>query len=461
MPGAKLFRDPVHGYISIPTIYCENFIDHAIFQRLRRIEQTGMRVLYPSAHHDRFSHSLGVFYLGQLAYGYLEGNSEILKDKEELKKSFELACLLHDCAHAPFSHTFEKHYERNKENDLPNRLIRLVTEPSFSKDLDNFSPSAHEIVSSIVVLELFSKYIADLGGDLNLIARMITGCKYSSTDKGIENCLISLLNGFAIDVDKLDYIIRDTWASGVNNIKIDERRLLSSLIIRKDKDGIYKIFFKKHALNVIKNAIDARNFLYEWVYSHHKVEYEQYLITTSIDKLSKLESTDEEFSKSLFSIDSLYSAKSYKDYCFFLPSDGDLIYFLKKHFKNIPEAEELLSRKYLNKAVWKTKAEYNFYLDDINDMGRKNIFKRAQSELNNFFKTEGIAETTIVKEIKIKTLVLQKDEIFIDLDGEDASFTKLFPEKIESSSSLYFIPFIPVKGYVYKKEVIKLLRSLK
>ena len=76
MSKEKIFRDPIYGYISIPEKYCERFIDTAIFQRLRRIEQTSMRVLYPTAHHDRFAHSIGVYYLGQLAFSYLEKNSK-------------------------------------------------------------------------------------------------------------------------------------------------------------------------------------------------------------------------------------------------------------------------------------------------------------------------------------------------------------------------------------------------
>jgi len=243
MSTAKLFRDPVHGYISIPTDYCNHFIDHEIFQRLRRIEQTGISVLYPSAHHDRFSHSLGVYHLGQIGYSYLKENSKVLEGRDSLENSFSIACLLHDCAHSPFSHTFEKYYTLNKENDIPNRLIKNIPDPSFSDDFKLSSPSPHEIVSAIVAIEVFGEQIEYLGGDINLVARMIIGCKFSAKDKAVENCVISLLNGFAIDVDKLDYIIRDTWASGVNNVKIDEKRLLSSLIIRPDKDGVFKIFF--------------------------------------------------------------------------------------------------------------------------------------------------------------------------------------------------------------------------
>ena len=67
----KLFRDSVHGYISVPAAICADYIDTPIFQRLRYIEQTSMRVLYPSAHHDRFIHSLGVYHLGKMAFSHL------------------------------------------------------------------------------------------------------------------------------------------------------------------------------------------------------------------------------------------------------------------------------------------------------------------------------------------------------------------------------------------------------
>ncbi len=68
----KIFKDSVHGYINVPTLYVKYLIDNEYFQRLRNIEQTGMRVLYPAAKHDRFSHSLGVFHLGQKAVEALQ-----------------------------------------------------------------------------------------------------------------------------------------------------------------------------------------------------------------------------------------------------------------------------------------------------------------------------------------------------------------------------------------------------
>ncbi len=127
----KKIRDNVHGYISVPEIYINKFVDTEVFQRLRGIEQTSMRCLYPCAHHDRFAHSLGTFHIGRRLIKALINN--LVEQKSScysvFKKSewdsivitFELACLLHDCAHAPFSHTLEDYM------DYP-------YDPSFGKD---------------------------------------------------------------------------------------------------------------------------------------------------------------------------------------------------------------------------------------------------------------------------------------------------------------------------------------
>jgi len=86
----KIIRDPIYGYISIPGQYYIDFIDTPIFQRLRRIEQTSMRVLYPSAHHDRFAHSMGVYYLGSIAFYHIYTNSKSFYETEIAEDQWEL-----------------------------------------------------------------------------------------------------------------------------------------------------------------------------------------------------------------------------------------------------------------------------------------------------------------------------------------------------------------------------------
>lgn len=126
----KVIKDIIHGYISIPKVYFSEIIDTEIFQRLRRIEQTSMRNLYPSARHDRFVHSLGTYFLGAKAYECLKRNIkedgyDETKDENFWCKSgelFSVACLLHDCGHAPFSHSFEYLYDKNTDFNVRKEL---------------------------------------------------------------------------------------------------------------------------------------------------------------------------------------------------------------------------------------------------------------------------------------------------------------------------------------------------
>lgn len=281
----KLIRDSIHGYIDIPQIILVEIVDTPIFQRLRQIEQTSMRVLYPSAHHDRFVHSIGVYHLGKLAYRGLMKNIQkenIIYDNykefwKEYKICFHLACLLHDCGHSPMSHSFEYGYLNTNDKEsvlkMKNRLINsmLVLDDYETKlsnefinqtkhDVDEYfknpkTITPHEMVSAILVSEYFLKNgklekvlkeilnrdISEqqLAEYINFMQRAIMGIPYDvslqisekQTEDDLKNCLISLLNGSFFDVDKLDYIIRDSVESGANNISIDVQRILSSLTL--------------------------------------------------------------------------------------------------------------------------------------------------------------------------------------------------------------------------------------
>lgn len=285
----KIFMDSVHGYITIPKCFVEHLIDTEYFQRLRNIDQTGMRILYPDGKHDRFSHSLGVFYLGSKAVDALLDNFfhdnywNISSDHDGIlfwaknKILFLIACLLHDIGHTPFSHSLEKEiYVNSGDKRFRERLAKKISEGERGKESDeeavetvwsDITGAPHEQIGALLILEhlreniekLFDSLIVDsypqvsergilyaeyynynpvinkneLDADLCFVARMILGLKYKeyTPEKQIRNCFIELLNGSGFDVDKLDYIIRDTKMSGISNIAIDVERLLKSISI--------------------------------------------------------------------------------------------------------------------------------------------------------------------------------------------------------------------------------------
>ena len=160
---------------------------------------------------------------------------------------FEIACLLHDCGHAPFSHTLEFIYELQDEttfeckSSLQEQLEEVVNSVAFTKDsVQKGSP--HEKMSALLVCTEFSDSIGHILSEKNMdnsdsiefIVRAIIGAEYSGCDKisiQIKNCLIQLLNSSSIDVDKLDYIIRDANQAGIDSIAIDVERLLSSITL--------------------------------------------------------------------------------------------------------------------------------------------------------------------------------------------------------------------------------------
>lgn len=286
----KQIRDSIHSYIDIPEIVLHEIIDTPIFQRLRQIEQTSMRTLYPCAHHDRFAHSLGVYHLGQLAYRGLMQSIKALPLYQEHKSfwqrygiSFQLACLLHDCAHAPMSHSFEASYldpddakdVQAKKERLLSSMIPHLAEPSAQQlkiDIERYFAkpkeiAPHEMVSAIVTGEYYrtplkrvleTLWIKDLSDEdkdcsdenehlsnedaaeyIQFMQRAIIGLQYgnevedgnTALEISFQNCLISLLNGGSFDVDKLDYIVRDSVQSGANNMSIDIQRILSALTL--------------------------------------------------------------------------------------------------------------------------------------------------------------------------------------------------------------------------------------
>lgn len=380
--GNKVVRDPVHGYISIDDRLCQFFIDTPIFQRLRSIEQTSMRCLFPGGRHDRFIHSLGVYHLAQRLYDRLKENSHkdvhsILVDAG-LEHTFIIAALMHDCGHAPFSHTSEYFYNQcgysGRFHNLTYNHLQDVVDKKAREDFDfagvKKKPADHEAMSAYVLLACYPDALKVMDVDPTLAARMVTGVRHrmpQNLRERVENILIQLINGDAIDVDKLDYIIRDTWASGVKNAAIDVGRLLDAAIIEMEA-GKPRFSYLSSALSVIQTVVDARNYLYEWIYGHHTVVYYAELLKRLCLRLGMALSKEdreaadkllsEMFSTKIFngcgSVDSQLVGKV----CIRYLNDGDVMSLMKRTIGDDRLYKAYSSHVPAHFPLWKTEAEY-------------------------------------------------------------------------------------------------------
>lgn len=340
----KKFKDPLYDYIQIDNTIVSRIIDTPSFQRLKDIRQTSYTPLFPAAYHNRYVHSLGVYHLGCMAFNSIKpqllfyGKDTKVCDKiETIQMVFELACLLHDVGHAPFSHTGEKFY-LDKTNTLYESLKECVNDATFSIDFNALGakkPAPHECMSCIVGLRVYLNYFED-AEQRDLFSRCIIGMpigfnerepefadnmdekerkrvkeerkRYFLKKKEVEllNCIISLLNSSIIDVDRLDYIIRDSATIGFKNAQVDYARLLDGLRIveyedhsEKDKCGSHKanrkklcIGYHKSALSVIESAIYAHDTEKKWIQGHPSILYEMTILQNAMEELTHLFSSE-------------------------------------------------------------------------------------------------------------------------------------------------------------------------
>lgn len=377
MKEFKRLKDPIYGYIDIPTDFMTDIIDTACFQRLRRIIQTSYSPLYSSAVHNRFTHSMGVYHLGKIAIDQIKPEIErkfsFDFDMEKIGRIFLLACLLHDVGHAPFSHTGESFYlDDNKEYaQIHKKLIETVESEKFAADVPMGGTSGaapHEIMSAIVGIQEFCCFFNN-SEEKEFFARCITGYKYSKNtgEASIKNCLILLLNSKVIDVDKLDYLIRDAYSTGFDTINIDYERLLKSLTIIKN-DGKYELAYYKNAISVIENVVYAHDAERKWIQSHPIVVYETYILQHIISCLCN---EIKKHGKNLFCLESLGNEgqEFLENVRIRLMCDDDIIYLMKNVFPS-QLSNEFFERRYRRHPVWKSEAEYKAFFLGVSSGGK-------------------------------------------------------------------------------------------
>jgi len=351
-------KDPVYGYIEINNSKIYDTINSPLFQRLKDIIQTSYSSVYPASLHNRFIHSIGVYYLGTLAIkGIKENSPEIISTFDQYIETFLLACLLHDVGHSPFSHTGEKFYDLPTPQALWEKLQNEINDPQFFKSSRIGNP--HEIMSALEAITYFPIETIEKE-QYSFFVRCIIGFKYKDkTD--VRNCFIELLNSSTIDVDKLDYLIRDSYYTGFKTITIDYERLLGSLTIINQNDT-FSLAFTKAGLSTLESVILAHDMERKWLQNHPTILYENFLLESIIEKVIG------KYSKhniSLFSLEALTTegVQGTDGKTIRLLSDSDILYEAKNSLFNEPAVKEYFYRDCRKKALWKTESEYRMYME--------------------------------------------------------------------------------------------------
>lgn len=464
--------------------FVRHIIDTTLFQRLRRIEQTSIRSVYPSARHDRFIHSLGVFHIGTLIVNHLKDEAKTYNywgtNKTSMLVLFDsylVACLLHDIAHAPFSHTFESYY--GKKSYLANLLAGLIGNEEFSRDLNDTrkddGPNYHEYASAYVAYKEFGNSIKQLNLDTEFIARMITGVFYrkEKDTHQLHNCMISLLHGKVIDADRLDYACRDVWASGYSTSSIDLRRLISALHIKKFEQD-YVVCFDSNALNEIEGVLNVKDFQIRYVINHHTVNYEQWLMVQAAETMAQrlfpkedgMLLPGEEALHKLINIDAIinkvpigkYGANVYSI------SDDDLIFLMKQDEEN-QYYPHWACRQYPHVPLWKSPDEFFhfFKVERMQDLKHADFRKKVKQCLEGLEIPE---DSILINEAEYKPRV-KMSSLHLDVAHDVIRYTDIYPESKEMNNNQLFYYVYIRKEYTFdnngdsrRREIVKALKPV-
>ena len=223
LPKHKIINDPIYGFITIPSKLVFDLMEHKYFQRLRRISQMGFSyIVYPGAHHTRLHHALGAMFLMQKAVQVLKSKGISISEKEE--EALYIAILLHDIGHGPFSHAMENSIVENISHEQISLLFMEALNRKFNKQLT-------------LAIEIFR-------------------------DKHSRKFLHQLVSG-QLDMDRLDYLKRDSFYTGVPEGTVNAQRLIAMLHVKDDK-----LVVEEKGIYSVENFLVARRLMYWQVYLH-------------------------------------------------------------------------------------------------------------------------------------------------------------------------------------------------
>lgn len=325
MHKVKIVNDPVYGFISIPYGLIFDLVEHPFFQRLRRIKQTSLsHYVYPGALHTRFHHALGAYHLMSQALMSLEQKGVSITEEE--KEAACAAILLHDIGHGPFSHTLEK----------------------------NLIGVSHEVLS-VLFMESLNR---NFQGKLDLAIEIFNGSYH-------KTFLHQLISG-QLDMDRMDYLNRDSYFTGVHEGVIGYDRIIKMLNVVDNQ-----LVVEEKGIYSVEKFLIARRLMYWQVYLHKTVVSAEKMLVLVIKRAREIMNIEagsiQASSHLLFFLKHTITAETIKHQedsfltKFAGLDDNDIIAALKNWSEHSDFLLRLLSKSLLNRQLFKTE----FYNEPI------------------------------------------------------------------------------------------------
>ena len=354
----KIINDPVYGFITIDTPLAFDIISHPWYQRLRRIHQMALAsFVYPGAVHTRFHHSLGAYHL--MCQAVSELCNKGIDISEEESEAVKAAILLHDIGHGPYSHALE------------NILVAKVN---------------HEQIG----LQIMHRMNEDLQGRLTLAINIFTN-NYP------KYFLHSLISG-QVDVDRMDYLTRDSFYTGVSEGVVGYDRILKMLTVY---DG--ELMIEEKAVYSAEKFLIARRQMYWQVYLHRAVLVSEMMLVKIIQRVKEIFDTKDEGLKTGSALDYFLSTDGQTPHYFIEKfctlDDTDVMFAVKKWSHHPDVVLSLLSNGLLDRKLLKCTLQNNPVDEEILLKIRRAVAKRMRITEHeaSYLVFSGVAENTTYK----------------------------------------------------------------
>lgn len=376
----KIINDPIYGFITINHPLLFDVIAHPYYQRLRRIHQMALAFLvYPGAVHTRLHHSLGAYHLMCNAVNELRSKGTEITEEEEI--AVKAGILLHDVGHGPFSHALE------------NKLV-----------------SIHHESMSLRIMEVMNE---DLGGRLDKVIEIFTN-KYP------KKFLHQLISG-QLDVDRMDYLTRDSFFTGVSEGVIGYDRILKMLVVHEGE-----LMVEEKAIYSIEKFLVARRQMYWQVYLHKTVLAAEKMLVQILNRVRALSDKGVDGLKTggatdffLYNFDGKMDRETLNQFCQL--DDVDFTFAVKRWSHHPDFILSELSNRLLNRRLYKCKVQSEPF--DGSLVRAKTAVACQELGINEedakYFVFTGEANNTMYKTDDERINILFKDGTVKDISGVD------------------------------------------